>query len=144
MCREALLETEINFEGVNYEELAIYIALNYSAHYKIPADVRNLIPQRNKVGGRRPGVTGNAALSGSPTINGGQWRFTQTQFSDVEKKLLLAEAVSIGVKTVFLNHLYQSAGENPFAEERLSCAVARLVMNMWDRELKTILDTNKL
>ena len=26
----------------------------------------------------------------------------------------------------------------------LSCAVARLVMNMWDRELKTILDTNKL
>ncbi len=105
LCREALLETDISFEGVNYQELAIYIALNYSSHFKIPADVRNLIPQRNKVGGQRPGVTGNAALSGSTTINGGQWRFTKTHFSDGEKKLLLAEAVSIGVKTVFLNHL---------------------------------------
>ena len=63
---------------------------------------------------------------------------------------LLAEAVSIGVKTVFLNHLYQFAGKTYMQRKgypigvRLSCAVARMVMNMWDRKLKTILDTNKL
>ena len=105
LCREAILETEITFEGVNYQEIAIYIALNYSSHYKIPADVRELIPQRPKARGQRPGVTGNAAASESPTINGGQWRFYRTKFSDAEKKLLLAEAVSIGVRAVFQNHL---------------------------------------
>ena len=87
LCREAMLETEIKFEGVNFIEIAIYIALNYSSHYKIPADVRDLIPQRKKARGQRPGVTGSAAASESPTINGGQWRFFRTKFSDAEKKL---------------------------------------------------------
>ena len=135
---------------MNYQEIAIYIALNYSSHFKIPADVRELIPQRKKARGQRPGVTGSAAAGESPTINGGQWRFYRTKFSDAEKKLLLAEAVSIGVRTVFQNHLYQFAGKTYVQRKgcpigvRLSCAVARLVMNMWDRNLKTILDTNKL
>ena len=135
---------------MNFIEIAIYIALNYSSHYKIPADVRELIPQRKKARGQRPGVTGSAAASESPTINGGQWRFFRTKFSDAEKKLLLAEAVSIGVRTVFQTHLYQFAGKTYVQKKgcpigvRLSCAVARLVMNTWDKNLKTILDTNKL
>ena len=64
--------------------------------------------------------------------------------------MLLARAVAIGVKAVFRNHLYQFAGKTYRQSNgapigvRLSCAVARLIMNTWDRRLKTILAENKV
>ena len=150
LCYEALLETDISFEGVNYEEMAIYIALNYSSPSQIPANLRSIIPVRTKARGQRPGITSAAALSGKPTMSSGQWRFPRSQFTTEEKRMLLARAVAVGVKAVFRNHLYQFAGKTYRQSNgapigvRLSCAVARLIMNTWDRKLKTILAENKV
>ena len=145
-----MLETQISFEGVNYEELALYIALNYSSPSQIPVSIRKIIPVRTKARGQRPGITSAAALSGKPTVSSGQWRFPKSQFTAEEKRMLLARAVALGVKAVFRNHLYQFAGKTYLQTNgapigvRLSCAVARLIMNTWDRKLKTILAKNKV
>ena len=126
------------------------LSLNYSQS-QIPANLRSIIPVRTKAQGQRPGITSVVALSGKPTImSSGQWRFPRSQFTTEEKRMLLARAVAIGVKAVFRNHLYQFAGKTYRQSNgapigvRLSCAVARLIMNTWDRKLKTILAENKV
>ena len=125
------------------------LSLNYSQS-QIPANLRSIIPVRTKAQGQRPGITSVAALSGKPTMSSGQWRFPRSQFTTEEKRMLLARAVAIGVKAVFRNHLYQFAGKTYRQSNgapigvRLSCAVARLIMNTWDRRLKTILAENKV
>ena len=148
LCCEAMLETQISFEGINYEELAIYIALNYSSPSQIPVSIWKIIPVRTK--GQRPGITSAAALSGKPTVSPGQWRFPKSQFTAEEKRMLLARAVALGVKAVFQIHPYQFAGKTYLQTNgapigvRLSCAVARLIMNTWDQKLKTIQAKNKV
>ena len=150
MCYEAILETDIDFVGINYLEIAIYIALSYSSDFKVPAKIRHLVPRRAKRGGSRPGISGAEALGGEPTNRSGQWAFRRTEFTSEERRLLLAEAIRIGVTTAFQNHLYQFAGKTYLQRdgapigERLSCAVARLVMNKWDRKFIATLNTNKI
>ena len=41
LCHKAILETEIEFENINYEEICIYIALNHSAT-SVPNNLRKL------------------------------------------------------------------------------------------------------
>ena len=148
---QAILETEINFEGLNYEEICLYIALNHTAS-SVPVNIRKLVPIRKYAKGKRPGITSTAALSGGRTVASGQWRFTRSPdtFTAEEKKLLFAEAVRLGVVALFGLHLY-SFGSKVFVQRsgtpigvRLSCGVARLVANSFDKELKVLLDNNKI
>ena len=150
LCHEAILETEIDFVGIDYVEIAIYIALSYSSDFKVPIKVRHLVPRRAKRGGSRPGITGAEALGRDSTNKSGQWAFRRTEFTSAERRLLLAEAIKIGVTTAFQNHLYQFAGKTYIQRDgapigvRLSCAVARLVMNKWDRKFMAVLNTNNI
>ena len=150
LCYEAILETDIDSDGVDYQEIAIYIAMNNTSEYLIPKAVKNLVPRKSKKKGPRPGMTGAAALSGNPTHTSGQWTFSRTDFSAEEKRPLLAEAAKIGVTTVFKNHLYQFWGQTYLQSDgapigvRLSCGVARLVMNLWDKKFMAALDANNI
>ena len=75
---------------------------------------------------------------------------SQDSFTEAEKKLLFAEAVRIGVSAIFRSHLYSFAGCTYVQQTglptgvRLSCAVARLVGNSFDMQLRKLLEANKL
>ena len=45
ICYQAVLDTEIKFEGIDYEEVAIYVALNHTAT-SVPYNLRSLVPVR--------------------------------------------------------------------------------------------------
>ena len=100
------METKIDFEGIDYQELAIYIALQYPSHYEIPKCVRNLVPVRTKTRGPRPGPTGGGALGQRPTITSGQWRFHKTEYTEEEKRRLLAKAIELAILYLFNSHCY--------------------------------------
>ena len=93
----------------------------------------------------------NIEILRDSTNKSGQWAFRKTKFTLEERRLLLAEAIKIGVMVAFQNHLYSLWEKLRYLQQdgapirlRVSCAVARLVMNMWDRKLLTVLNTNGL
>ena len=151
------METKIEYKGLDFEEIAIYIALNNTAT-SVPYHLRKLVPVRKyardmkNARGRRPCVSGEAALSGARTHSYNQWRFTRSPdtYTATEQKQLFAEAVKIGVKALFTTHLYTFANKVYLQTNgcpigvRASAGLARLTCNSFDQEFKRIMDTNKL
>ena len=86
---QAMLDTEKKFDGIDYEEVSIYIALNHTAS-SVPYNIRKCVP-----------------------VAGNQWRFTRSPdtFTAEEKRLLFAEAVRLGVMALFGLHLYGFANK---------------------------------
>ena len=77
----------------------------------------------------------NIEILRDSTNKSGQWAFRKTKFTLEERRLLLAEAIKIGVMVAFQNHLYSLWEKLRYLQQdgapirlRLSCAVARLVM----------------
>ena len=56
--REAILDTGIKFEDVDYLEAARYVALNWSESQCIRSGLRRILPRRRYTTGSRPGLTG--------------------------------------------------------------------------------------
>ena len=68
-----------------------------------------------------------------------QWKFKPNlKFKEAEKNDIIARVIEIAVRVMFSTHLYTFGGEN-FRQTsggpiglRSTCAVARLVVKMWD------------
>ena len=54
----AIMETKVGFEGVNYQEGARYIVLNCTEQECRLGPLGRVLPRRRFVNGTRPGVTG--------------------------------------------------------------------------------------
>ena len=89
--------------------------------------------------GTRPGITGDGPMNGERGDTE-QWVFPKITLTKLEKKLLIATVVQLGVLTMFHTHLYQFGGV--FYKQcqggpiglRGTCCIARLTMNDWDRK----------
>ena len=55
---KAVMETDITFEGISYQEGARYIALTSSAQECRLGPLKRVLPRRRCVYGTRPGITG--------------------------------------------------------------------------------------
>ena len=91
------------------------------------------------------GITGADA-----EVKATKWHFNKTDFSEKEKKELLAKVIEIAIKTTFRNHLYQFEGKCYVQAEggsiglRLTGVVAKLVMSYWMRCFKELAVVNNL
>ena len=136
----AVLETEIEFQNIDYKEVSTYLAvvLNQSEARKMK--IAHLLPVRRNRQGQKPKITGKSCL-GPESCHDQHWVYPRSQYSDQEKKSLFARAIQIATRFLFTNHLYQFASKYFLQRSgapigvRLSCAAARVVMNMFDREL---------
>ena len=68
-----------------------------------------------------------------------QWRFPAVQLTDHEKQMVVATVVRIACEHLFKNHLYEF-GRHTYRQRkggpiglRATCAIARLVMCVWDK-----------
>ena len=55
---KAVMESKVEFDGVDYQEGSRYIALNMSEHECRTGPLGRVLPRRRFVNGVRPGVTG--------------------------------------------------------------------------------------
>ena len=70
----AIMETEVGFEGVNYQEGARYIVLNCTEQECRLGPLRRILPKRRFVNGTRPGVTGAGPMGANvETKNNGSF-----------------------------------------------------------------------
>ena len=84
--RKAVLETDIEFEGVDYKELGIYVAMNCSTWEISQAGLSRWVPVRAKQRGAKPGVTGAGVMGPTKKGNNSMWKFTRFLLTPEAKK----------------------------------------------------------
>ena len=141
---KAALKTTLVVKGLNYREMARYVAMEMDRFEIRYYNLDRIAPRRRFKKGTKPGVTGKDPLS-KHTDSEEQWIFPPFEPTEQEKKALLAASLDIGVRTAFENHLYQFGGKiyhqkvgGPIGL-RVTMAAARVVMGEWGEKLLTIL-----
>ena len=146
--RKAMIESKIEFEGVNFKQCVLYIALeNLSQSELLWRGLNRVVPKRKFTKGTRPIMTGPVPLG--PHENGEeQWTFPNVKLTEVEKRSILATVVEIGVRAIFRTHAYKFGG-NLYHQQgggpiglRATGAIARVVMGVWDQQLLKLLKDN--
>ena len=130
-------------------EGARLIALNRSAAYCRTCPLKHVLPVRRKRTGSRPGVRGEGPM-GAERGDQEQWVFPTVTLSKKDKHLIMAEVTSIIVEIMFNTHLYTFGGKTFQQREggpiglRGTCALARLVMCVWDRRWNSLMEQQRI
>ena len=144
ICYEAVLKTSIKFSNVDFKKGSIYVAMNMNDEERTIHPLGRVLPRRKSKTGSRPWVTGllkNAEKS---------WIVPDKEWSELEKKILVAEMVRIGVIVMMNTHLFRWDGRIFLQRKggpiglRATCCVARITMLHWDGKLLEKLKQNNV
>ena len=145
----AIMETEVGFDGIDFQEGVRYIALNSTAKECRLGELRRVLPRRRHVNGTRPGVTGEGPL-GPDCGDQEQWVFPTVELTKREKRLIIATVMKIAVLVLFRSHVYTFGGKFFLQKRggpiglRSTCAIARIVMLDWDDRWLWMLTKNNI
>ena len=95
------------------------------------------------MGGVRPGVTADVE-------NEENWSFQDRELTALEKRIVVATVVKIGILEMMNTHMYSFNGKIDLQKLggpiglRSTCAVSRIVTNMWDAKWLETMKTNNL
>ena len=135
--KQAVLESNISWEGVNYMEACRYIALNWTEERCRSSKLRKILPWRRKNHGSRPGVRG-VGPKGPEVGDNEQWIFPKVVLSKEDKLEIIGTVLDIATTAMFSHHYYSFGGRNykqmgggPTGL-RGTCAIARLMMQIFD------------
>ena len=138
-------ESNLKVEGIDYQELGLYLALTYDREALERVGIGDTCPTRANTGsGRKPEITGNGIIVNKrrrfePWIRA-------RQEPDEEQKKKFKEALRTALKTVMKNHTYEFAQTIRKQEEGgpigldLTGTIAKIFMKWWDRQLITRMD----
>ena len=119
------------------ERTCRYIAMSWDAETCRRSSLRRTLPVRRAKTGTRPGLRGEGP-QGARVHDQEMWRFPNVVLTEGEKREIVATVISLAVKELFSNHLYTFGGKayrqgagGPIGL-RATCAIARIVMGIWD------------
>ena len=136
----AVIETPLEFDNIDYKEGVRYIALNWTAQECRLSNLCRVLPARSKKKGSRPGMTGQGPLGHDSGDHLDQWSFPKVTLTKLEKRRILANFIRIAVLTMFNTHIYSFDSRYYLQQKggpiglRATCAVARLAMVDWDKQ----------
>ena len=141
---EEAKRTDIQFENVDYLEATRYLALNWSHEQCRKSPLRRVLPWRRKNRGVRPGITGEGPR-GKERGDQEQWEFPRIVLTEEEKRGIIAAVIRVATEAMFQKHYYSFGGKT-FHQQgggpiglRGTCAVARLIMQIFDRKWEELL-----
>ena len=129
--------TDMKFSNVDYLEATRHIVLNLSSEECRRSILRRVLPWRRGRRGTKPGITGAGPLGQRGDQE--QWEFPQITLKDWEKREILATVLRIATRTMFTKHYYSFGGRTYHQRGggpiglRGTCAIARLIMQVFDR-----------
>jgi len=132
-------ESETNVEGIDDEELGLYLALNLNETNLEREKVKEFCPSRRTNLGRPPTITGSANKKAVDKYK--PWKKRCTIPNDHEKKKMLSLALKIVIMHIMNNHIYkinnqikkQSRG-GPIGLD-LTGDLAQIYMTWFDKQL---------
>ena len=143
--KEAILGSDMKWEQVDYLEGVRYLALNWDHATCMKSPLRRVLPTRRGRRGTRPGMRGPGPR-GPTRGDQEQWEFPDVELEEWEKKLIVAEVVSLATKAMFGNHFYKYGGTTYHHRGggpiglRGTCAIARMAMQLFDSKWKKTLE----
>ena len=139
---EVFEESAVTIEGIDYEELSLYISLNRTDDEIQEMGLGEVCPKRRTNRGPRPIMTGCGATE-KKEDRYQPWVFPDTSdISEETKRRLVVEAMRIVLKTLMETHTYEFAGEIRRQKEggaigmELTGVVAQVFLVWWDRQLR--------
>ena len=102
-----------------------------------------VLPRRLSEGGSRPGVTASVDKDDHRV-------FPEVELTTLEKRIIIATMMQIGVLVMFNTHVYSFNGEMFLQKAggpiglRSICAVARITMNEWDARWMEVMKKNNI
>ena len=143
IVRELVEDSELEFEGLDYMEIARYIAIERDQTGDLE-EIECLLPKRRKSRGVAPGIK-NPECTKREKNTQIVWDFPDKSPTARQKRVMVARMAEIGVKTLFENFCYNFAGHSylqlsggPIGA-RVTMAAARLVMHHWSEQYRQIL-----
>ena len=144
--RDEVLRTDLRFMNVDYLEATRYLVLNWSEEECRMSSLRRVLPHRRGRRGTRPGMRG-AGPRGKQRGDQEQWEFrNDIILEEGEKKQILAEVIKLAVLAMFKKHYYSFGGKKYNQKGggpiglRGTCAVARVIMQLYDRKWGELLE----
>ena len=137
---EMVRKSDIELEGVNYEELCLYLAVTKDEKQLKEKGIEDLCPKRKQKLGRKPTLAGQAVTSEIDRRN--IWQPARRQPEQEEKKILIAEAIKVVLMFIMKNHLYSFADKKKKQRKGgpiglvLTDATAKIYMTWWDKKVK--------
>ena len=108
--KEAILDSSMEWKEVDYLEAVRYLALNWDQKTCNQSRLRRVLPVRKGKRGSRPGLKG-AGPRGITHGDQEQCSFPEVTLEEWEKKLIIAEVVSLATKVMFSHHFYKFGGD---------------------------------
>ena len=135
-------ENEYELEGIDVEEVGLYLGIEMSEKEQEEKGIRKFCCQRKNKMGRKPLITGQATTSNSQETRFKAWEKPECTPEKKDVKKMIAEALEITIKFIMKNHIYefkntlrkQTSG-GPIGLE-LTGDLAQVFMNWWDRQMK--------
>ena len=138
----AVLESNIKWEGVNWKEATRFLVLGRDETWCRGSKLWRVLPRRKYNHGCKPGLTGAGPMGANPDDEN-QWQFKRDMnLTELERKIIMAEVLRLAVEIMFDTHIYSFGGHFYKQKEggpiglRSTCALARVVMGRWDIKWK--------
>ena len=137
---EMVKKSDIELEGVNYEETSLYLAIMKDDKQLKDKGIKDLCPTRKQKLGRKPTLTGQAITSEKDRQS--IWQPARRKPKKEEKKILIAEAIKVVLIFIMKNHLYSFANKKKRQGKGgpiglvLTDATAKIYMTWWDKQVK--------
>ena len=143
ICYNTIMKSNISYNNINYRKALLYLAITMNKTDQRTSPLWRVLPRRTSRGGVRPGVTA------SPETED-HWYFPPRELTNLEKRMVVAMVVKVGVLVMMSTHVYSWNGE-AFLQKaggpiglRSTCAVARVVMNEWDSRWMELCKLNNI
>jgi hypothetical protein len=146
---EAVLESDLKWEGINWKEAVRYLALGRDEVWCRSSKLRRVLPWRKSNKGSRPGLRGVGPL-GAEVNDEKQWNFPDVELTKLEKKMIMSEVLRLSIELMFTTHIYSFGGRSYKQRDggpiglRSMCALARVVMARWDCKWKARMTENNI
>ena len=139
---EVFYDSDIKIDGVNYEEVGLYLSLNRTYDELKELALESMCPKRKTMRGRPPTITGSG-VEDRKEKRFASWKNPDKMPDDTSKRKMLKEALKIALKVVMESHVY--IFDNDIQLQRkggpigldLTGTLAQIFMLLWDRELRT-------
>ena len=137
---EMIIKSEIKLEGINYEEVGLYLSIHRKQDELKELGLQRICPKRKRKQGRPPTLTGQAAAN--PSDRKETWQPGEAPKTEEERRKMVSEAFKIILKFLLQNHMYTFNDEKKRQRNGgpiglvLTDAVAKVYMTWWDRKVK--------
>ena len=144
ICYNAILRSKINFNNIDYRKASIYVAMNISGEETTVHPLGRVLPRRKHKTSSRSWVTGKMKNAEN------SWNIPEVEWTDLEKRLMMAEMTRMGVIVMMNSHIFRWDGKLYLQRHggpiglRATCAVARVTMLFWDEKLACVLKRNHI